>query len=112
MATDGFELTSPPTLGGTFGVSVTGCAPENTGALLVAYSTPLTLPSAWGEILVNFADPAGELLGVPSALGNPAVIDVPVPSDPQFSGVVFYTQAASFGGSLCLHCAYQCMIGY
>jgi len=34
-----------------------------------------------------------------------------VPNDPSFTGFVFFTQAASFGGSLCLHCAYECTIG-
>ncbi len=88
------------------------CAPGNTGAFLAAYSTPLTLPSVWGEVLVNIADPHGELLGMPSGVGDPAVIDLPVPSDVQFCGFVFYVQAASHGGSLCLHCGYECTIGY
>ena len=28
-----------------------------------------------------------------------------------FAGLVFHSQAASIGGSLCLHCAYECTIG-
>ncbi len=110
-ATDGFVITSPPVLGSTFGVSVTGCAPSSIGAFLVAYSAPLTVSSDWGEVLVDFTDPNGELLGGPLAFGNPALIDLPVPGDPQSCGLAFYTQAASFGGLVCLHCAHACTIG-
>jgi len=110
-ATDGYVITGLPVLGGTFGASVAGCAPGNVGAVLVAFSAPLTFPGAWGEVLVDVTDPNGELLGAPSALGDPAVVHLPVPGDPMFSGFVFYTQAVSFGGSLCLHCAHECTIG-
>jgi len=110
-ATDGFVITSLPDLGGAFGASVTGCAPGNAGAFLVAYSTSLTLTSPWGEVLVDITDPNGELLGAPSGTGNPATIHLPVPSDVQFCGFAFYTQAVGFGGSICLHCAYACTIG-
>jgi len=110
--TDGFVITSPAVLGGTFSASVTGCAVGNWAAFLVGYSGPLTLPSPWGEVLVDIADPNGELLGMPSGVGTPAVIDVLVPNDPRFCGFVFYTQAASFVGSLCLHCGYECTVGF
>ncbi len=109
--TDGYVITDLAVLGGTFSASVTGCAPGNAGGFLIAYSTPLTLPSPWGEILVNIGDPSGELLGMPSAFGNPAIINVLVPNDPLFAGFVFYTQAASFGGTICLHCAHECSVG-
>ncbi len=42
------------------------------GALLVAYSTPLTLPSPIGNVLTNYMDPYGELFGGPIAFGDPA----------------------------------------
>ena len=112
MATDGFAVTSPAVLGGTFGASVSGCAPGNIGALLVAYFTPLTASSPWGEVLVNITDPSGELLGMPLSLGTPAVFSMPIPHQPLYPGLVVFTQAASFGGSICLHCAYECTVGY
>ena len=111
-ATDGYVATNPAVIGGTFIASVTGCDPGNAGSLLVGYSSSLTLLSVWGELLVNFVDPNGEILGMPLALGSPAVFALPVPNDPAVSGFVFYTQAASFGGSICLHCAYECTVGW
>jgi len=110
-ATDGFVITGPPILGGTLSASITGCAPGNWAAFLVAYSAPLTFPSPWGEVLVDIGHPGGELFGMPSGIGTPTVIDVPMPSDPSSCGFVFYTQAVSFVGPLCLHCAYECTIG-
>jgi len=110
--TDSYVITDPAILGGTFGAAVAECATGNGGALLVAYSTPFTLLSTWGEILVNIADPNGELLGMPTAFGNPAIFGLSVPNDPTLAGFVFYTQAASFGGSICLHCAYECTVGW
>jgi len=111
VGTDGYVITSPPVLGGTFGASVTGYVAGNVGAFLAAFIAPLSFYSPWGEVLVDVTDPSGELLGTPSGMGNPAVIALPVPGDPWFAGFVFYTQAASFGGSLYLHCAYECTIG-
>ncbi len=110
--TDGYVISSPAVLGGTFEASVTGCGADSAGAKIVAYSTPVTLSTPWGELLVDIADPGGELLGEPSALGNPAVFAVSVPNEPRLAGLVFYSQAASFGGSLCLHCAHECTVGH
>jgi hypothetical protein len=110
-ATDGYVVTNPAVINGTFSATVTGCDAGNTGSLLVGYASSLTFPSVWGEILVDISDPAGELLGIPTVVGNPASFNLPVPNDPSLSGIVFYTQAASFGGSLCLHCAFECTVG-
>jgi len=111
-ATDGYAITTPAVLGGSFEASVTGCAPGSTGAILVAHASPLTFAGRWGEVLVNIADPIGELMGIPVALGDPAAFVLPVPADPAYIGIAFYTQAASFGGGICLHCAYQCTMGF
>jgi len=110
-ATDGYVISAPAVLGGTFQATVTGCAAGNVGAFLAAFATPMTFTSPWGEVLVNLADASGELLGLPAAVGAPAVFTLPVPIDPAFAGLVFHTQAASFGGSICLHCAHECTIG-
>jgi len=110
-SSNGYAITGPPVLGGGFEVSVEGCSAGNVGALLVAYSAPLTFPSGWGEILVDITDPNGELLGMPSRLGDPALFSLFVPNDPGLFGLPFFTQAASFGGAICLHCAHECVIG-
>jgi len=111
-ATDGYVIANPAFLGGTFRASVTGCATGNVGAFLVGFGSSISSPTTWGELLVNLADPAGELLGMPPGYGDPALIDLPVPNDPAFSGFIFFTQAASFGGSVCLHCAHECTVGH
>jgi len=108
--TDGYVITNPAVPGGTFAASVTGCSLDNWRSYLVGYSTPLGFPSAWGEILVNIADPSGELLGMPSGHGYQTTIEFPVPGDPRLIGFVFYTQAMSWP-SICLHCAYTCTVG-
>ena len=111
-AGDGFVVYSPPVLGGAFLATVTGCAPGNVGAFLVAYSTPLTFMSPFGEVLVNLSDPGGELLGMPTATGNPPLFLLSVPNDPVLVGFVFHAQAASFGGAICLHCAHRGTVGF
>jgi hypothetical protein len=63
-------------------------------------------------MLVNLADPNGELFGIPGGVGDPVTFDLSVPGDPALSGFVFYTQAASFVGGFCLHCAHSCTMGY
>ncbi|MEW6071864.1 MAG: hypothetical protein AB1726_04610 [Planctomycetota bacterium] len=107
---NGYAVVAPVSLGGTFVSSVTACG-GNTGALLAAYMTPLTFLTGWGEILVNIADPNGELLGLPAALGNPAILALPVPIHLGFASLTIYVQAAGFGGGVNLHCAYACTIG-
>jgi len=111
-ATDGYVINTPAVLGGILNASVAGCNPANAGAILFAYASPLAFPTAKGEVLINFADPIGELMGMPSAVGSPAVFNLPVPGDAALVGIEFYTQAASFGGGFCLHCAHQCTLGY
>ncbi len=112
IATDGYVILSPAVLGGVFVATVTGCAPGSAGAILVGYASSLSFPTVFGEVLVNIADPSGELLGMPIGYGDPAAIMLPVPNDLRLAGFVFYTQAVSIGLSLCLHCAYECMVGF
>ena len=106
---NGFTVLAGPCLGDTFIGSVTAVG-SNVGAFLAAYSTPLTLMTNWGEILVNIADPNGELLGLPTAFGNPATISITMPLNLAFTGFPFYVQAIGFGGSIHLHCAYWCVV--
>ncbi|MEW6074646.1 MAG: hypothetical protein AB1726_18890 [Planctomycetota bacterium] len=104
-------ITSDPVLGGTFAGSVAATG-ANVGAFLAAFSTPLTLTTSWGEILVNIADPGGELLGLPSTFGDPAVIALPVPIDLTLCGAPFSVQAVGFGGGITPTCAYDCLVGF
>ncbi|MEW6074236.1 MAG: hypothetical protein AB1726_16785 [Planctomycetota bacterium] len=107
---NGYVVLAPVSLGGSFVSSVTACG-GNTGAFLAAYFAPLLLSTAWGELLVDIADPNGELLGLPLAFGDPAILALSVPINLSFAGLTIYVQAAGFGGSIRLHCAYACTIG-
>ena len=95
-------------IGGSFVGSVSGGA----GAFLAAFSTPAGLMTPFGEVLINIADPDGELSGHPSAFGNPAIISTVIPAIPTFCGFVFYIQACAFGGGLTLTCAFECTVGW
>ncbi|MEW5749020.1 MAG: hypothetical protein AB1793_09605 [Candidatus Thermoplasmatota archaeon] len=106
-----FTITSDPVLGGTFAGSVAATG-ANVGAFLAAFSTPLTLTTSWGEILVNLADPGGELLGLPFDLGDPAEIALPIPIDLTLCGALLSVQAVGFGGGITLTCAYDCAVGF
>jgi len=70
------------------------------------------LPTVWGEVLVNVADPSGELLGLPASFGQPSVFGLPVPINLTFCGFSFYVQAIGVGRSITLHCAYRCTVGF
>jgi len=48
---------------------------------------------------------------MPVAFRNPALFNLPVPDSPLLVGFELFTQAVSFGGSICLHCAYECAVG-
>jgi hypothetical protein len=108
-AAGAFTITGDAVLGGTFGVSITH---THVLGLLYAFGSPLTFPYKGMEILVNFTDPNGELLGVPSAFGNPALFALPVPINLAFCGFTFYVQGVSAGGGISLHCASACTIGF
>jgi hypothetical protein len=108
---DGYVVLNPAEMGGTFVGSVTACGTGNL-QIIVGYSTPLNFASPWGEILVNFADPNGELLGPPSAFGSPAILPIGVPINLAFCNFNFFTQAISFGPGIELHCAFDCIVGF
>ena len=91
-----YVATSAPVLGGSYdGYFQT----YNYLIVLAGYASPLTLTLPFGQdLLVNVADPAGELLGTPSFTGGPIVpFSLPVPSDPAFAGLEVYTQAVHTG---------------
>jgi len=108
---DVYTVTSPPVVGGVLGTSIALDAGQN-GAFLVGYSSPLTSPSGWGNILVNIFDPGGDLLGMPMGIGNPAIIDLGVPPDVSLIGFELFTQSARFGSGLDLTNAQDLTLGW
>ena len=98
-----------PALGSTFCASIgtTG----KLGSFLVGYPGPLTFSSPWGNVLVNFAHPAGEILGAPFAGGDPAVISFPLPDDPVLCGITLSTQGLRIGGGIDLTNAQDLVVG-
>lgn len=91
-----YSVTSLPTMGGTFTASIP-CAGMS-GALLFGYAHPASIPSGWGNILVDFV--AGpELLGMPGGIGDPTIVQILVPDDPIVCGWTLATQALRFGPS-------------
>ena len=83
------------TFTGTVDLSTTG----HGFALLVAYSTPFSFTLSGGQtLLVNIADPSGELFGLGLTPGPTAVFDPEVPNWPLLCGFEASTQALHFGG--------------
>jgi hypothetical protein len=106
-----YSVTSLPVLGSTFTASI-GTSGK-AGCFLVGYSAPLTFPTAqWGNILVDFLDARGELLGMPGGLGDPTVIDLSVPAELLFMGFECATQAVRFGSGIDLVNAQDLVLGW
>ena len=89
-----------PVLGTTYAATVDLAGTTGHGfAWLVGFATPVTFPLAGGQtLLVNAADPAGELLLLPPVAGPLATYHLPVPADPGLAGFELCTQALHFGG--------------
>ena len=67
--------------------------------LLVGFSTPFTFTLGNGAtLLVNIADPNGELMAQPTAFGPLATYDIDIPLNPAFCGFTAFTQALHIGG--------------
>lgn len=105
----GFTVNTNAVLGGNFTATVVHARAL---AILYAYASSLTFPYKGMEILINFLDPGGELLGGPAVFGSPANFSLAVPINLAFCGFAFYVQAVSVGGGITLHCAYACVIGF
>ncbi len=104
-----YDVTDPPILGVGLGVSITTTG--KTGSFLVGYSTPTTLSTSWGNLLVDVTDPNGELLGSPSDSGDPTVIWTSIPDEPVLCGFTCSTQAIRFGGGFDLTNAQDLVLG-
>ena len=81
-----------------------------TGAFLVGYGSALELPTQYGVVLVNVADPSGLLLSE-VGVGALANYSAAVPNDPTLCGFAFSTQGVIFGGGISLTNAYDLVVG-
>ena len=93
----GYTVSSLPLLGGTFTATI--ATTGGSGGCLVGYGATTAQTTAFGNLLVDTLHPMGELLGAPYALGDPAVISIPVPDLPSLCGCALSTQAVIFGGA-------------
>ncbi|MEW6155767.1 MAG: hypothetical protein AB1673_17575, partial [Actinomycetota bacterium] len=105
-----------PTLGGTYTafVDLAGTSGHDL-AWLAGFGTPLTSTLAGGQtLLVDPADPFGELLGASVVPGPVALYDLAVPGDPLFAGFALSTQALHVGGlqPFALSNAQDLVLGY
>ncbi|MEW6072860.1 MAG: PQQ-binding-like beta-propeller repeat protein [Planctomycetota bacterium] len=91
---------TPPVLASTFSGTVDlGGTTGHALAWLVGFGTPLSLTLGGGQVLlVDVADPGGELLGLPAIAGPVAVANLLVPADYSLCGSALSTQALHFGG--------------
>ena len=80
----------------------------------VGYGTPAYVSLAFGVLLVNVADPDGELLGLAPKAGTDLVsFDLDVPNDYSLCGFTLSTQGYGIGGGSgpSLHNAYDLVVG-
>lgn len=104
---------SAPRIGKTWTASVDNTGLDHTLAAVLGYATPLEfLVPAWGTVLVNVLDPAGELLHLPAGVGGGSVgFSGLVPNDSALLGFSLATQGIGFGGGICLYNAYDLVVG-
>lgn len=104
-----------PVLGGTYSATDQSSS-GGLGVFIVGYATPLSFPTAYGQLLVNVADPGGELLagfnGPYIFAGGTATIAVPVPKNLDLCGLALSTQTLEFGGGIRLHNAQDLVVGF
>ena len=95
------DALTTPVLGTTYSAAVDLAGTTGHSlAWLVGYASPTTLLLGNGQaLLVNPADPSGELLLQPMLPGPVATFDLPIPSDLTFVGYELFTQALHLGGA-------------
>ena len=105
-----------PVLGSTYTATVdVGGTSGHSFAWLVGFSTPTTTLLNGGQtLLVNVADPHGELLQRTTLPGPLATFDIPVPADLALTGFNAATQALHTGGvaPFALSNAQDLVLGY
>jgi len=105
-----YSVSSLPVLGSTFTATIDTAGRK--GAYLVGFQSSLTRTTSWGNILVDYNEPPGELLGMRWGTGNPVVISIDVPSSPALVGLTICTQAVRFGDGVDLTNAQDLRFGY
>ena len=95
-----YSLSGPPVLGTTITATIDLAGTTNHSlAWLMGYTTPLTLILGGGQaVLMNVADPNGELLLLPVFPGPIVGINLGVPAQIAFVGFTLSTQALHIGG--------------
>jgi hypothetical protein len=95
-----YTATTLPVIGGTYTASIDLAGTTgHTFAYLVGFATPLTFTLGGGQtILVNVADPGGELLAQAPDAGPIAVFNLAIPNDVTLSGLAVSTQAIHLFG--------------
>ena len=87
-----------PRLGADWNASVDLSTSGHGFAALFGYATPANLPLPGGQtLLVNAADPGGELFGLGVAGGSTAAFVLTVPNEPRLCGISLSAQALHFG---------------
>jgi len=95
-----YVATTLPVLGTTFSCTVDLAGTTgHSAAWLAGFATPFTATLGGGQVLlVNTADPNGELLLQPIRTGPVASYNMAVPNDPVLAGFAAATQALHVGG--------------
>ncbi|MEW6073724.1 MAG: VCBS repeat-containing protein [Planctomycetota bacterium] len=103
-----------PAVGQNWDATVDNTGSAHTIAGLAGFATPAEIPLACcGWLLVNVADPGGELLQVAPKLGSGLVaFSLAVPMDLALLGVSLSTQGYGYGGGVTLYNAYDLVVGY
>lgn len=110
-----YAVVNPPVLGATFDGTDTQTN-GGLGVFIVGFATPLSFSTSFGQLLVNVADPGGELLagfnGPYIFAGGVAAISLPVPKNLNLCGLALSTQTFEFGGGVQLHNAQDLIVGF
>jgi len=111
-----YTAVTPPILGSLYVATVdVGGTTGHNYAWLVGFATPLTFTLGGGQtLLMNPADPAGELLQQWALLGPLATISIPIPPRLELMGFEACTQAVHLGGvqPYALSNAQDLVVGY
>jgi len=74
-------------------------ATGHSSTTIIGFLDPLNLTLGGGQtLLVNIADPTGDLLAQSLKPGPTALFVLPVPKNPALVGLTIYTQAIHLGG--------------
>lgn len=100
-------------LGETWDASIDNGLTGNTSAVVIGFETSLEITlGCCGVLLVNIADPGGELLALPLGFGGAVLpFSLGIPNDVNLLGLNLATQGVGFGGTVNLHNAFDLQVG-